>query len=202
MKKLKKSLFFLSLSLLAVPALAADEASRLHDLFKREWEVRLKEDPLLATSVGRHEYDDRLPSATLADLQRQTGEAKAFLAELDAIDRAKLPAIDQVNYDIFKRQLENGIAGFELGDYQMPFNADSGFPSSFSRLPEEVPLATVKDYRNYVSRLRAWPRYVHEQIELMRTGIQRGFTVPRETLNGYDKSISAHMVDDPAKSVF
>ncbi|HET9209933.1 MAG TPA: DUF885 domain-containing protein [Thermoanaerobaculia bacterium] len=199
---MKRLLFLLSLSLLAVPALAADEASRLHDLFKREWEVRLKEDPLFATSVGRHEYDDRLPSAALPDLQRENQEAHAFLDELKAIDRAKLPAADQVNYDIFQRQLENGITDFELGQYEMPFNADSGFHSYFSRLPEDMPLATVKDYRNYISRLHAWPRYVHEQIELMRMGIQRGFTVPRATLNGYDKTISAHVVDDPTKSVF
>src|SRR3954452_15502341 len=103
MKKLKKSLFFLSLSLLAVPALAADEPSRLHDLFKREWEFRLKEDPLFATSVGRHEYDDRLPAETPADLQRRNTQDKAFLDELNAIDRARLAADDQVNYDIFKR---------------------------------------------------------------------------------------------------
>lgn len=199
---MKRLLIPVSLLLLAAPALAADEASRLHDLFKREWEVRLQEDPFLATSVGRHEYDDRLPSATLPELQRENEEAKAFLAELNAIDRAQLPAGDQVNYDIFKRQLENGIAGFELGDYQMPFNADSGFHSGFARQPEEMPLATVKDYQNYISRLRAWPRYVREQIELMRIGIQRGMTVPRETLTGYDKTIAAHVVDDPAKSVF
>jgi uncharacterized protein (DUF885 family) len=199
---MKRLLFSISLSLLAIPALAAGEASRLHDLFQREWEVRLREDPLFATSVGRHEYDDRLPSATLADLQRENTETRGFLDELKAIDRAKLPAVDQVDYDIFRRQLENRIADFELGDYQMPFNADSGFHSGFSRLPEEVPLATAKDYRNYISRLRAWPRYVREQIELMRMGIQRGFTVPRETLDGYDKTISAHVVDDPAKSVF
>ncbi len=206
---MKKPLFFLSLLLLAgipaapaAPAMAAGEASRLHDLFKREWEVRLKEDPLFATSVGRHEYDDRLPSMSLADLQRQNAESKAFLAELDAIDRSRLAAVDQVNADIFRRQLENSIAGFELGDYQMPFNADSGFHSGFSRLPEEVPLATVKDYQNYISRLRAWPRFVREEIELMRMGIKRGMTVPRETLTGYDKTITAHVLDDPAKSVF
>lgn len=190
------------LAIVPFPAAAAGEAARLHDLFKREWELRLKEDPLFATSVGRHEYDDRLPSASFADLERQAGESRAFLAELHAIDRSGLPAVDQVNYDIFKRQLENGIAGFELGEYQMPFNADSGFHSGFSRLPEEVPLATVKDYQNYISRLRAWPRYVGEQIELMRMGLKRGMSVPRETLTGYDQTISAHVLDDPAKSVF
>ncbi|HEV8579466.1 MAG TPA: DUF885 domain-containing protein [Thermoanaerobaculia bacterium] len=191
------------LSLLLFPiAAAADEAAKLHDLFNREWEVRLKEDPLLATSVGRHEYDDRLPSMTLADLERRNVADKAFLGELAAIGRSQLPPEEQVNYDIFQRQLETRIANYELGDDQMPFNADSGFHTSFSRLPEEVPLATVKDYENYISRLKAWPRHVQEQIELMRVGIKRGMTVPRATLDGYEGTISAHVVDDPAKSVF
>ncbi|HEX9943150.1 MAG TPA: DUF885 domain-containing protein [Thermoanaerobaculia bacterium] len=198
---MKRLSILFALLLLPIPAVA-DEASRLHDLFKREWEFRLKEDPLLATSVGRHEYDDRLPSMTFADLERRAAATKAFLGELKAIDRSKLSSEDQVNYGIFQRQLENRLADFELGDYQMPFNADSGFHTGFARLPEEVPLATVKDYENYISRLRAWPRFVQEEIELMRMGIKRGMTVPRATLAGYEGTISAHVVEDPAKSVF
>lgn len=198
---MKHALVCLTLLLLPLPA-AADEVAKLHGLFDREWEFRLKEDPLFATSVGRHEYDDRLPSATMADLERQAAATKAFLGELQAIARDQLPAEEQVNYDIFRRQLEDRVADFELGDYQMPINADSGFHTGFSRLPEEVPLATAKDYENYISRLKAWPRYVREQVELMRLGLKRGMTVPRATLEGYDGTISAHVVDDAAKSVF
>src|SRR5213075_1140 len=102
----------------------------------------------------------------------------------------------------FRRQLEDRVADFELGEYQMPFNADSGFHTGFSRLAEEMPLKTVKDYENYISRLRAWPRYVREEIALMRIGLKRGMTVPRATLTGYDKTISAHVVDNVEKSVF
>ena len=135
------------------PPALADEVARLHALFDRAWETQLRESPLFATSVGRHEYDDRLPSVTMADLERRHAQTKATLAELAAIDRAKLPAAEVVNYDIFKQRLEDSIASFDLGDYQMPFNADSGFHSGFSRLPKDVPLATVKDYENYISRL-------------------------------------------------
>ncbi|HUP46473.1 MAG TPA: DUF885 domain-containing protein, partial [Thermoanaerobaculia bacterium] len=88
------------------------------------------------------------------------------------------------------------------GDDQMPINADSGFHTSFSRLPSRVPLATTRDYENYIARVRAWPRYVREQIALMRIGLQRGMTVPRATLDGYDATIAAHVVADPSTSVF
>ncbi|HEX3581895.1 MAG TPA: DUF885 family protein [Thermoanaerobaculia bacterium] len=189
--------------LLALPLYAqTDEVARLHALFDRAWETSLRESPMFATSVGRHEYDDRMPSVTPADLARRNDVRKEELAELKQIDRSKLPASEVVNYDMFQRQLDEGIEGYELGDYQMPINADSGFHSGFSRLPQEMPLATVKEYENYISRLRQWPRYVHEEIELMRMGIKRGFTVPRATLTGYDKTMSAHVVDDVTKSVF
>ncbi|HVE69816.1 MAG TPA: DUF885 domain-containing protein [Thermoanaerobaculia bacterium] len=191
----------LALLLVAIPLLA-DDVAKLHALFEREWEVRLREDPLRATSVGRHEYNDRLPATTLADLKRVADLNRGFLAELKAIDRAKLPAPEAINYDIFRAQLEESVASYELGDHEMPFNADSGFHSSFSRLAKEVPLATVKDYENYIVRLRAWPRYAGEQIAHMRAGLKRGFSVPRVTLEGYDTTISAHVIEDPAKSVF
>jgi uncharacterized protein (DUF885 family) len=191
----------LTLFLLALPLLA-DDVKKLHDLFHREWEVRLREDPMTATSVGRHEYNDRLPSASLADLKRQAHLARGFLGELKAIDRAKLPRAEAINYDIFRAQLEESVAEYELGDHEMPFNADSGFHSSFSRLPQEVPLKTTRDYENYIARLRAWPRFMDEQLAHMRAGLKRGFTVPRVTLEGYDTTISAHVIDDPAKSVF
>ncbi len=86
------------LALLAI-SLRADEVARLHALFERTWETRLRESPLFATSVGRHEYDDRLPSVTPADLARRNRQTRAALAALLKIDRAKLPPNEFVNYD-------------------------------------------------------------------------------------------------------
>jgi uncharacterized protein (DUF885 family) len=203
---MKRILALAALScLLPLPVAAAagsDETARLHDLFAREWEMRLRDNPLFATSVGRHEYDALLPSATYADLERRSQATRAMLDELAAIDRGRLSPADAVNAAIWQDQLEDRVAEFELGAYQMPFNADSGFHSGFAMLPEEMPFANAHDYENYISRLRAWPRYVGEEIELMRLGLRRGFTVPRATLDGYDHTIEAHVVADPVKSVF
>ena len=50
--------------LLPQAGLAADAASNFGVLVEREWQWRLREDPLYATAVGVHDYDDRLPSVT------------------------------------------------------------------------------------------------------------------------------------------
>jgi uncharacterized protein (DUF885 family) len=188
--------------LLITISLHADETAKLHAIFDRAWEATLQDDPTYATSVGRHEYNDRLPSITLADLKRQRDRAAATLKELDAVDKTKLPPMEAVNYDMFRRNLEDAVTSFDLADYEIPINADSGFHTGFSRLAREVPLATVKDYENYVARLKAWPRYVREQIAHMRSGVKRGMTVPRVTLEGYDSTMVAHVLDDATKSVF
>jgi predicted RNA-binding protein with RPS1 domain len=98
--------------LLALPLYAqTDEVAKLHALFDRAWETSLRESPMFATSVGRHEYDDRMPSVTPADLARRNDVRKQELAELKQIDRSKLPASEVVNYDMFQRQLDEGIEG-------------------------------------------------------------------------------------------
>jgi uncharacterized protein (DUF885 family) len=190
-----------SSSALAAPA-PPPAVARLHDLFAREWEARLKAEPLLATAVGRHEYDALLPEATVESFEREAKAARGFLEELAAIDRGKLPPAEAVNADIWKRQLEDGLAEHQLGLYQMPFNADSGFHSEFAQLADNMPFQTAQGYENYIARLLAWPRFVDQEIALMRLGIARGFTVPRAVLGGYEGTITAHIVDDPEKSVF
>src|SRR5512140_3006084 len=103
----------LMLSFMAFPMRGADEVKRLHSLFDRTWEQQLREEPQFATYVGRHEYDDRLASLTPADLRRYYDESKAALAELKSIDRSALPAPEVVNYDMFQRQLVDGIEAYE-----------------------------------------------------------------------------------------
>ncbi|RMH18704.1 MAG: DUF885 domain-containing protein [Acidobacteria bacterium] len=182
---------------------AADGArEQLHRLFAEEWENRLREDPLYATSVGRHDYDDRLPAMGLADLERRDAYAAELLQRLDAIDREALPVADQVSYDVFRRQLVERREDFAFGAYQMPLTVDSGFHTGFARLPAQMPFAGVADYRRYLARLSAWPRYVEEQIALMEMGLERGFTLPRVVLEGYEVTISSHVVEDPRESVF
>ncbi|HEV7670363.1 MAG TPA: DUF885 domain-containing protein [Thermoanaerobaculia bacterium] len=198
------ALYLLAALLAPLTARAADSnpEAKLHDLFDREWEWRLKEDPEFATSVGRHEYDDRLTRVSPEDLARRAEGTKGFLAELKGIDPAQLSPDDQTSAEVFRRQLEMRLADFELGDEEMPFNADSGFHTGFAQLPVSVPFGTVRDVDNYLSRLEAWPALVAQRIVLMRRGLARGFTVPKATLAGYEKTISAHVVEDPTKSVF
>ncbi|MFQ5527346.1 MAG: DUF885 family protein [Thermoanaerobaculia bacterium] len=182
-------------------ATAADEAARLQDLFDREWEFRLESNPQRATGVGRHEWNHLLTDVSPKAHKKRARTAAGFLEELAAIDRSALDQTGQINYDIFKRQLELRVTAHEFRSYEIPINADSGFHSGFARLGKNMPFESVDDYLNYISRLRQFAGYVAQHISNMRSGLERGMTLPQVVLTGIEGTISSHVVDKPEDSV-
>ena len=181
---------------------AATETSKLQDLFAREWDFRTRENPLLATSVGRHDFDHLLPQMAIEALEVRVQTWRGFLDELATIDRERLSEDDRLNADIFKSQLDSFILDFETGDHEIPLTVDDGFHIGFARLPASMPLRTTADYDSYLSRLAFFPQYLSQHVALMRAGLRRGMTLPKVVLEGYDVTIESHIVSDPKQSVF
>ncbi len=199
----------LLLALIFVPYTAAHgeatvtgEASRLHDLFDREWQFRLHEDPLFATAIGHHDGDHLLTSVKVEDLGRRALTWRGFLGELAEIDRDRLSEDDRINADIFRGQLESFIEDFEAGAHQVPLTVDDGFHIGFARLPAEMRFKDVAGYENYLARLTAFPDYVAQHVALMRSGLARGMTLPKIVLDGYEVTIESHIVAEAKDSVF
>ena len=175
---------------------------RLDALLADAWEQRLVENPLLATAVGDHRFDDRLPSMTRADLERRAEGSRQFLDRLLAIDRAGLAPADRISHRMLELQLREDLAAHGFGEWRIPLTSDSGFHTEIALLPRQVPLATVRDYESYVARLRAIPAYFDQEVALLREGLRTGFTVPRVALLGYDVTIRTHGDSAPEASVF
>jgi uncharacterized protein (DUF885 family) len=194
----------LAAGLAAPPALGAeaDAKARFDALLAQAWELEKQENPLRATASGDHRFGDRLPSMTMADLERRATAARSQLDALRAIDRAALGPEDRVSYAMFERDLGRDLARHRFRAWRIPITSDSGFHTGISRLAQEVPLRTVKDYESYLARLRAIPAYFDQQMALMREGLRTGFTSPRIALEGYDATMRPHVVSDPEQSVF
>lgn len=179
-----------------------ETADVLQGLFDDEWQHRLESRPLLASRMGIADYNDRLRDVSPAAQVQALEADRAFLARLDAIDRAALVEEDQVNYDLFRFVVGHRATLAEYRAYRMPILADSGFHMNIQRMYEAMPFRTVADYDNYLARLDAVGTYFDQNIANMRTGLDEGFTQPREILDGIVPSISGAIVDDPEKSIF
>jgi len=180
----------------------AGASAAFRQLLDEDWEARLRENPRLATETGDHRYDDRLPSVAPADLEKAAARRRAVLSRLQAIPRASLETGDRISYDMLAVELRDDVADYEMGQWRLPINADSGFHTAFASLPRDTTFTSTRDYENYIARLRAFPAHVAQQVANMREGLRTGFTLPRVVLDGYDVTVRTHIVDDPEKSVF
>jgi uncharacterized protein (DUF885 family) len=178
----------------------SDAAKTMHALFDREWDWRMQEYPLFATSIGDHRFDDTLPEVTPAAEDRRDKQTAGFLDELGTIDRNALSTDDRINYDMFKTQLEQRRDSHRFNEQLMPLNADSGFHTDFALMPKQMPFAAPADFDRYIARLRAFGKYMDDEIAQMREGIRTGTTMPKESLAGIETSITPLVVDDPTKS--
>ena len=180
----------------------ATAADRLHRLFADEWSLRSQRDPLLASSSGITDYNDRLPEMTADAQQRALDEDLQFMERLAAIDSAALSEDDRTNYALFEFVLGHRTTLAKYRQYRIPISSDSGFHIRIQRMHEAMPFQTIEDYERYLSRLRAIGPFFAQNIDNMRAGLADGFTLPRAILDGVVSSISGAIVDSPQDSIF
>mgnify|MGYP001204864969 FL=1 len=196
------------LLLLALPLPAAAQAQDksstakdLHALFDAEWERSLRENPVMATYIGDHRFDDKWPDYSPAALQASYAGDKAVIAALDRIDPQQLTAEDQLNRDLFRRQYQANIDTFDYGSQYTPLSQRSGL-ASMHRMADVVVFKTVKDYEQWLSRIGTLDTLVDQNIALMREGVKRGHVPPKIILQRVPPQLDKQIVTDPTKSPF
>lgn len=186
------------LPLLLLALQSPTPADTLDAIVAAEWEARLADQPLFASSVDRHEYDHLLPDVSPGAQERRVAAATAFLEQLDAVDPGALDVERRISRGMLMAQLEDRVASVRFREYETPLNADSGFHTGFARLPDETRLETVLDVRNYLRRCRAWPAHVDQQIANMRAGIEAGRVLPGVVMLGFPAQFRPMLVDAEA----
>ena len=200
MRRLTLALAATCLSL-ASPALAGP-AEDFHQLMDDYWAATLRDAPVFATQTGVTAYDRELGVVTLAEFDRQTAEAAAFLKRLDAIPQASLSPADQTNYAILKRTLSDAVTANRFGERQMLFSTLGSFHQFWAGLGEQQPFRTYADYDNYLARLGHIPEQMANVADISRKAAKEGFVQPCVTLTTFEPTITGVIAADPTKSRF
>jgi uncharacterized protein (DUF885 family) len=178
------------------PGPADARLKALYDDYAR-WDAR--ESAYFQDTDGDLKASDHLPKVDAASQQKRQAYLQNALQQLNAIPPAQLSEDEKVNAEVFRTVLENGLTELKFRTWEMPFNSDSSF---WTYLDEGRQLRDAAEYRRYIARMRDIPRFFDEEMANMRAGIARGYTVPKATLTGRDKSIATFAEPDLDKSPF
>ena len=185
---------------------AQAESQKLNAIFDAYFEEYLKQNPLLATSIGDPRYNDRFvvsisPEAIAAEQKLQ----RDYLARVQTVDRSALSGPDLLSYDVFKSAREREIEGFRFPDELLPLNQFYSTPNSFAQLGSGngmQPFKTVQDYDNFLKRIDGFVAWTDQALINMRDGIRRGYTLPKILAERTLPQLQAHIVPKAEDSLY
>jgi len=176
------------------------DSARLGALFRLNWEYVMTEFPEFATYVGYPGQNARWTDNSLQAIERRKRELEDPLAVVKTIRRDRLSPTDRLNYDLFRRGLEEQIEGTRFKDEYLAITQLGGVQQDVGQLLAQMPTTSVQDYENIVARLNGVPALVDQTIALLGTGLEAGITPPRVTLRDVPDQIRGLTPDDPMAS--
>jgi uncharacterized protein (DUF885 family) len=179
-----------------------NEATKaLHDLFAAEWDYQLEQYPTWASRLGDRRWNDRWGDESLDAIDRRNRHYLEALTRLGSIKREDLSPADRLNYDLFHKDYENEIQEHRYRWHLLPLNQLGGVQTA-DELADALRFETLKDYDDWLARLRALPEYIEQTTALMRAGIGQGILLPQIVLQRIPSQIDHQIVDDPKASPF
>jgi uncharacterized protein (DUF885 family) len=178
------------------------DVERLNAFFQLDWQHTMIESPEFATDVGYPGQNDRWTDQSLEAIERRKRELKAPLKVLHSIDRAKLGDRDKLNYDLFLKNVTEGIEGTRFKGEYMAITQLNGVQQDPAQVLESAPHKNVKDYEDIIARLRKLPALIDQNIVLLQKGLAAGITPPRITLRDVAQQIKNQMNEAPGENAF
>src|ERR1700745_3396559 len=148
------------LSCVPCPAKAQSADERLRAIYTEEWKWRLEQFPGLEGVTKP--VPDRLAKVDPATQEARLKYWQDVVRKLDDVSRAQLSPEEQINYDIYRPEIENFVADQKFRDYEMPANSDSTFWSDLGETARR-PFKTLTDYKDWIAHTRGSPSYVRGQ---------------------------------------
>ena len=185
-----------------LPARAADPADKtLADFLAREWNYTMEQAPTWASSLGDRRFNDRWPDESLDAIAARHAHDQKTLADLQAIDRTALSPANQLNYDLYLRNLQTDIEGYRFRFFLCPLSQQGGVQDADDTITS-LRFTTRKDYEDWMARLEKLPAYVEQTTALLREGIKEKIVLPKIVMGRIPAQIAKQVVDKPEDSPF
>jgi len=156
-----------------------DRRKVLNDLLAEQWEYKLRTSPIMASFLGDKRWNDKLDDLSQESVDQDIQETQKFLARFEAIDATGFPEQEVLNKTLMVRDLKLQLEGARFKPWEMPVTQENGIQIGLPDLVTVLSFQSVKDYEDYISRLRQIPRALDQTTLQMRKGMADKLMPPR-----------------------
>jgi uncharacterized protein (DUF885 family) len=182
--------------------IALSEGKRLAAILASDWDFYLREYPEVATGIGVHRFDEFLTDYSRDGIERRKAHDRSVLKQVLGLRKSELGHQDRLSYELFVWQKQISVEGQRFPSELIPIVQMDGVVLTLGSLPEQMPFSNEHDFEVYLRRLEKIPAQIDQVIELMKVGVERGFTPPGVAVVGVPDQIAGLMVGDRLANPF
>jgi uncharacterized protein (DUF885 family) len=190
----------------AAGAGASSDSAALHKLFEDYFERQLELNPLSATFIGDHRYDDKFTNNISPEFIALSLEVdRKALADAQQLAARQLPEADRLSVEIFMYNLRTSLEGEKFPGELVPINQFQSLPTLMPVLgsgSSAQPFATAADYDRFLARMRDYIVWSDQAIVNMRKGLAQNLTYPRVLMEKVLPQLQELIAADPQASLF
>lgn len=172
----------------------ANASSEFTTLLDEHWEWQLAASPTMASQLGDRRYNDQWPDQNLQAIEQRHDDIREFLRRAYAIDRKDLSIDNQLNYELFRRQLEDTVDAYQFNNHLMPFSHRGGV-QNLDNLTNSLRLTTVEDFEDWLARISKIDVVIEQTIALAEKGRKSGYMAPKILMQRIPHQLSLQVVE-------
>jgi prolyl oligopeptidase len=197
----RRVLLTIAAGLMASQAALADAGEDFQALLDESWEWYLEQNPMVASRAGDRRYNTEWGDRSLRGIEMQHLQRRDFLSRLFAIDKSALSEADQLNYELFRRDLQRRVDEHRFEGFLMPFSQRGGV-QNLDNQANYLRFETVQDFEDWLERLDKIDTVVDQTIEAADRGIEKGLVLPRVLMERIPEQIAVQLVENGEDSPF
>jgi uncharacterized protein (DUF885 family) len=198
--------FWCDIGMAASELTAESATTEVQQLFEEYFESSLELNPLAATFIGDHRFDDRLPNDIAPEyVDRLLKHDQRYHQAALKFRDAAISEEDRLSLEILLHDLERSIEGAAYPSHLMPINQFSSMPALMGILgsgKSAQPFKTTQDYERFLKRMDDYVKWSDQAILNMREGAKQGFTYPRLLMEKVLSQLAELGIAETEKSVF
>ena len=168
----------------SAPAAAPVEtrSKALAALLNEIWQDHLKHSPEFASLIGDKRYNDQLTDYSVKEVNASLQRGLDYIQRLGAIDTTGLSDQEKLSSELMMRSLIDAQQAAKFKEWEMPISPVFGFQTSLADLVGQLSFDSVKDYNDYIERLKKVPVQFGQVMTNLQLGVDERRMPPKESL--------------------
>ncbi len=149
----------------------SNRVKTLNAIFSDYWQDQLKHEPEFASSLGDNRYNDQLRDYSVQAYNDSLARGRGFLSRLAEVDTTGMSTQEQLSKDLLVHELIQNQQGARFKPWEMPVTQFDGLQVSLPQLVPQLTFNSVKDYDDYIARLKKVPLAFQQITDDMSIGM-------------------------------